>query len=409
MNTLIIRGGTCVTPEVVIDPGVVTVHDGVIISVDAMGTAEIPSGSEVIDASGLYVCPGFIDIQVNGAAGFDVLDATEEALVTIARFNISHGTTSFLPTLVSSSMEKMTAVFDLARNLRGKNHAGSKIIGLHIEGPYISKTQVGAHDPRYVRVPVREEVDILSEYSDVVRIITAAPEVPGVLEACRELIRGGMVASIGHSNATYDQVLSAVDSGFAMVTHIYSVMSSMTRIGARKVAGVLEAALLSDRLSVEVIGDGFHVPEPFLRLVLRMKGTDKIVLVTDAIRATGLPDGKYTLGTDEDDHVVLVENGVAMTPDRALYAGSTTTMDECIRNTMTQGDVNFKDAIAMATINPAGLLHVDHEIGSLEPGKKGDIVILDQELKPVFTIVNGEIAFRQENVFGPRLTTSKRQ
>lgn len=398
MNSLVIKGGTCITPEDVIEPGVVVVRDGVIVSVDAMGAKEVPPESQVIDASGLYVCPGFIDIQMNGAAGFDVLDATKEALETIARFNVSHGTTSFLPTLVSSPIETMTTVFEHARNLRGKSLSGSKILGLHIEGPYISKMQMGAHDPRYVRVPAKEEVNTLLEYADVVRVVTAAPEVPGVLDVCRDLIDAGMVASIGHSNATFDEVVSAVESGFTMVTHIYSVMSSMMRVGARKVAGVLEAALLLNELAVGVIGDGFHVPEPFLKMVLKSKGIDKIFLVTDAIRATGLPDGKYALGRNEDAHFVVVENGVAMTPDRKLYAGSVATMEMCVRNAVNLGGIRVKDAVAMATVNPAKLLHMDEKVGMLKPGRFADIVIMDKDFLPVYTIVNGQVVYRREKL-----------
>ncbi len=395
MNTLVIDGGTLITPEVVIKGGRVVIGEGTIVAVGALGATDFPAVAEVIRADGLYVCPGFIDLQMNGAAGFDVLDGTEEALTAIARFNISHATTSFLPTLISSPIEKMTAVVKHVRNLQRKSVSGSKILGVHLEGPYISPAQIGAHDPRYVRLPAREEVETLLDYSDIIRVITAAPEVPDVIDMCREFVHRGTVASIGHSNATYDEVLAAVDSGFTMVTHIYSVMSSMMRVGPRKVAGVLEAALLLDELSVGVIGDGFHVPEPFMKLVLKAKGTGKAILVTDAIRATGLTDGKYVLGTNEDERFALVENGVAMTPDRTLYAGSVTTMDVCVRNAVSLGGIELKDAVAMATINPAKLLHMENEVGSLEQGKKADLVILDRELKPVYTIINGEVVFKR--------------
>lgn len=396
MSTLLVKGGTCITPWKEIRNATILVQDGIIVSVNASRAEEIPPSSKVIDATGLYVCPGFVDIQVNGAAGFDVLDGTDDALKAIARFNARHGTTSFLPTLISSPIDQMTGVLELVRNLQTNNHVESRIIGVHLEGPYISRKQIGAHDPRYVRVPTLSDIDTMLHYADIVKIITAAPEVPGVLGLCKEMVEHGGVASIGHSNATFEEVLSAVKTGFTLVTHIYSVMSSMMRIGPRKVAGVLEASLLLDELNVGVVGDGLHVPEPFIKLVFKAKGASKAILVTDAIRATGLPDGKYAIGGKKDGHFIVVENGIAMTIDRKLYAGSTATMETCVRNAIKLGGISLTDAVAMATINPARLLKMEDEIGSLEPGRRGDIVILDSELNLVQTIIGGEVVFQLE-------------
>jgi N-acetylglucosamine-6-phosphate deacetylase len=246
-----------------------------------------------------------------------------------------------------------------------------------------------------------EEVDTILNYTDVIRIITAAPEVPGVLDFAAKLISRGVVASIGHSNATFEESSLAVERGFTMVTHIYSVMSSMMRVGNRKVAGVLEAALLRDELAVGVIGDGFHVPEPFFKMVLKSKSPDKIVIVTDSIRATGLPDGKYALGTDEESHAVVVERGIAMTPDRKLYAGSVATMEKCVRNAVDLGGVSVKDAVAMVTVNPARLLGMDEKIGELKPSRCADMVILDKRLTPVYTIIDGRVVYQREDVGQP--------
>jgi N-acetylglucosamine-6-phosphate deacetylase len=298
-----------------------------------------------------------------------------------------------VPTLISTSREKILKVLALLRPYLMENMFGPRILGAHVEGPFISPVQVGAHNPSYLRGVSKKEIEGLVEYADVIRIITAAPEIEGVLLLSREMNKRGIVMSIGHSDANYDEVSSAVKNGFKLITHIYSGMSSIKRINLSKVAGVLEAALSMDELWIEVIGDGIHVPAPLLKLLLKAKEINKIILVTDAIRAAGLPDGEYVLGDKHDNYFIKVKDNIARTRDESCFAGSTTTMDVCVKNMITLGSVNIKDAVKMATLNPARLLRLDRQIGSLEAGKTADITLMDKKYNAVATIVGGRFVF----------------
>jgi len=395
-TTIVIQNGKCITLSGVIEDGIVAFEDGKIIYVGQKARYSIPSDAKVIDAAGKFISPGFIDIQINGGGGSDTLDGTNDAYNQIAGFHSRHGVTNMLLTLVSASIEKSVEVLKSIRSYSQGGGLGKIILGAHVEGPYISPAQLGAHNPRFILTPVQKDYKRFYDYLDVIKIVTQAPEIPGVLEFCSELVRKGVVASIGHSDANFEEVMKAIDSGFEMVTHIYSVMSTVKREGLDKVAGVVEAALLTEKLWVEVINDGQHVPEPLFKLVLKNKGVNKIILSSDAIRAAGLEDGKYTLGDLHDNHHILVEEGIAMTIDRKLYAGSTATMNECVFNAVKFGGLEVQDAVAMATINPAKLLKLDSKIGSIEKGKSADIILFDDEINVSLVIKEGKVIYEQK-------------
>lgn len=394
MSQLVIHSGTCITPIEVIKNSSILIEDGIIKQV-GQGKKDLSTEtSRPVDASGMFVIPGMIDIHVNGGKGANILDGTHQALKTMSEFHLRHGTTSMLPTIISSSTSKMITALKLVET--AVNHPRSykaRILGSHLEGPYISKAQKGAHNPAHIRAATEKDYQPLLDYLETVRLITAAPEISGVLEFARLLEKKEIIFSIGHSNAKYSQIVNAVSTGFSLVTHIYSVMSSITRQNLTRILGVVESGLLLDELSVEVIGDNIHLPGSLIELIVKTKGIDKVILVTDAMRGAGMPDGSYYIGDKDDKNSIIVENGVAKTSDKQLLAGSTATMDVCLNTLISEAGLSLKDAVKTATLNPAKLLGIENQYGIIASGKKADIVLLDRNYQVQTVIVNGKIEY----------------
>jgi len=255
-----------------------------------------------------------------------------------------------------------------------------------LEGPYINLEKRGAHDAEYVRLPSPDEIKELLEAANcTIKIVTLAPEVNGSKELIKELGRLGIVASLGHSNATYKEAMKAIKLGATHAAHTFNEMRSFHH----REPGILGAVLVHDELTAELISDNIHVHPVAMKLLVRTKGTDKVVLVTDAIQAAGMPDGKYKLGKQN----VIVKKGVCRLESGEL-AGSTLTMDEAVKNAMKSVGIPLRTAIKMATINPAVTISVDKNKGSLEPGKDADIVIIDDEVKVYMTIVKGKVVYK---------------
>lgn len=395
MQPLAITSGTCITPHRRIDDGLVVTRDGTIDYVGPHTEARMPDHARVIDATGQFVCPGFIDLQVNGGKGSSVVDATAEAFRTVTRFHTEHGTTALAPTLVSSSMDRMFDVLELIREFQSRSQPNTaKVLGGHLEGPYLSKERRGAHHPDRINEKAeKRDWQQLLEYADAISLVTAAPEVPGVLEFARALRGADIAVSMGHTNATCSEAARAVEAGFSLVTHLYCDTSTITRRDLIRTPGVLEAAWLIDSLAVSVIGDDVHVPAILLEMIAKQKGVDKTILISDATRPAGMPDGEYVLGDPTDDNRILVDNGVAQTLDRSGLAGSMVAMDTCLQTAAIKADLTVQEAVTMATLSPARLLGVDDRMGSLSVGKDADIVIVDADFSVQYTIVNGRIAY----------------
>ena len=270
-----------------------------------------------IDANGNYVAPGFIDIHVHGGAGYDFMDATETAFLEIAMLHAKYGTTAFLPTTLSSSKEEMLKTLEAYESAKEKNVGGSQFLGMHLEGPYFAMSQRGAQDPRFIRDPDPAEYrEILSRSSSVKRW-SAAPELNGAMEFGRYLRSKNILPAVAHTDAIYEDVVVALENGYTLATHLYSAMSGVTRKNAFRYAGVIESAFLLDEMDVEIIADGVHLPAPLLKLVYKIKGPDRIALITDAMRAAGMPPGESMLGSLTNGLKVIVEDGVAKLPDRS--------------------------------------------------------------------------------------------
>lgn len=392
-EVLKIINGKIITPYRLIPQGTVVVRDGVIAAVSEMDVAI--EGAVVIDAKGTYVAPGFIDIHVHGGGGHDFMDGTETAFLRIAETHAQYGTTSMLPTTLTSTREELLQTLDLYEVAKQKNTRGAQFLGLHLEGPYIAMNQRGAQDPRYIRDPDPEEYkDVLSRSASV-RRWSAAPELKGAVEFGRYLRSKGVLAAIAHTDAVYEEVIEAFENGYTLATHFYSAMSGVTRRNAYRFAGVVESAYLIDEMDVEIIADGVHLPPPLLKLIYKIKGADKTALITDAIRAAGMPPGESLLGSLHNGIKIIVEDGVAKLPDRTSFAGSVATADRLVKTLVFMADIPLLDAVKMATATPARILGISDKKGSLVAGKDADIVLFDTKINIQMTIINGSIVYER--------------
>lgn len=364
------------------------VADGLLRAVVPAGSA-VPEGARRLDARGLTAVPGFIDLHVHGARGADFMDATEDAFRTIGAYHAAGGTTSYLPSTATESPEAILACIDMAARCRDQKIGGVEILGVHVEGPYMAPKKHGCHDPGFVRPPSREENRAYLDRAPIIKRITLAPEVPGVMDFIAEAARAGIIPSGGHSEATLDETLAAMDRGMSMITHLYSAMSTIVKKGPYRVPGMLEAALLDDRLATELIADLKHVSKDLLRLAMKTKAEHSVCFVTDAMRGAGMPDGTYTFGSARGTKAV-VENGVARNLDNTGFASSTVRMIDLVRNAVEVLGLDLEAAVRRASLIPAKILGVFGRKGSLEVGKDADLVLLTPALEVRRTLVGGE-------------------
>lgn len=338
------------------------------------GLVELPDNYVVV--------PGFIDEHIHGAAGSDAMDGTAQDLNNIAKALASEGTTAFCATTMTQSPENITKALEAVKEYREANHQdGAEVLGVHLEGPFISKDFVGAQPIEYVAQP---NVEVFKKYQEAsgnsVKIVSLAPEVEGSAELIEYLKSQNIVASIGHTNAKYADVEKAVQAGATTLTHTYNAMKPVHH----REIGTVGAGFLFDELACECICDGIHVSAPAIRLLYKNKPFDKMVLITDAMRAKHMPDGVSELG----GQVVIVKNGEARLENGTL-AGSVLKMNNAVKNVMKFLDLPLEEVVKLASINPAKNLGVDNYLGSITVGKRADFVILDQDLNVVKTVRAG--------------------
>lgn len=341
------------------------------------------------DCGGNYVSPGFVDIHQHGGGGSDYMDGSPQDYLAATEAHLVHGTTSVMPTLLSahrSGLEKAIANYKIAK----KDPAlRANLIGLHVEGPYISSAQAGAQKPEHIRAFDPAEYTFLADLAEgQIKRWSVAPEVEGA-EAFASFARAnGIALSIAHSDADFDMVLRAFDWGFRHVTHLYSCTSSIIRRKGFRVAGVLEAAYYLDGMNVEIIADGCHLPPQLLSYVAKFKEHQRIALITDAMRAAGQDTDRSFLGSKEDPLPVIVEDGVAKLTDRSAFAGSVATADRLVANMVRVG-VSFPDAVRMVTVNPLKMMGLSLKKGELRPGYDADLCIFDSDVAVKSVFCNG--------------------
>jgi len=384
----IISGGTIITPFQILEDKVISIQKGKIIAIENKKDVVIQAGSEIIDARGKFVVPGFIDIHVHGGGGSDIMDGRYEAVKQVAATHSRFGTTAFLPTTMTMGKDRIIESLKSVNEAFVKGTGTAEVLGVHLEGPYINPEKKGAQNQEDIRRPSIEEFLEFNEVSgNLIRLVTIAPEMPGAIDFICWLEKQKIIASVGHSNATYEQVQEGILAGLSHVTHTFNAMSGLDH----REPGVVGAALSSPELIVEMIADLIHLHPVAMKILVKAKGIEKIVLITDAIRATGRPEGTYDLGGQE----VIVANGQARLKDGTL-AGSVLTMDKAVRNLINEVGVPLHEAIQMATLNPAKCLGVEDKKGSLEPGKDADIVILDKKLEVEQTMVKGKVIYMRK-------------
>jgi N-acetylglucosamine-6-phosphate deacetylase len=374
--TTLIHAGRALTPTTEINDAGILIREDVIEAIGPRAGMTLPAGAQEVRAADRTAVPGFIDVHIHGAGGHDVMEGTVAALRSITRKVSTHGTTSVVATTVTASTDETVRAVEGIAAYIGQQHetdeAHAEILGIHFEGPFISKERRGVHPTEWIQLPSAETLGrLLEAAAGNARILTIAPELLGAVPCIDAARNAGMVVSMGHTDATYEQARAAMARGARNATHVYNAM----RPFSHRDPGVIGAVLTSPDVNAELIADGVHVEEAAMKLLLLAKGPARVILVSDGLSATGMPDGKYTLGGME----VTVTGGVCRNADGVL-AGSTLTLDRALRNIVGLG-IALPDAVRMLTLNPASMLGIEFKKGALRVGADADVLLLDEGLQ----------------------------
>ena len=382
-----LRNIKIITPFRVIEKGTLIVTGKKISALGSVDDVVVPESMKRYDYEGMILTPGFIDLLVHGGGGYGFADANDESVMKVSEFFFSHGTTGLLASLYSKPIELL--VKDVVRVASyAEAHKDSNVRGIHMEGPFINPEMKGAMKEEYLWKPSVENWNRLYKAcKGYIKLMTIAPELPGNFEVMRAAAGDGVVLSIGHSTALYQDIEAAIDNGAAHVTHMFNAMSPFHH----REPGVIVGALLRNELKLELIADGIHVHPAVMKLMYNIKGDGGIVLITDAIRASGMPDGEYTFM----DQKIIVKDKKAFLQDGTL-AGSTLTMDAAIKNMVELVGVPLTDAVRMASLNGAKVLGLENRKGILAVGKDADLVVMDKEFEVQMTIFEGAVKYHRE-------------
>lgn len=376
-----IINGRILTPQGWLEGGSVIVEDGKIAEVSNNNFAI--EGAEIIDANGCDIVPGGIEMHVHGGGGRDFMEGEEEAFRVAVDAHMQYGTTSIFPTLSSSTVPMIEKACETCTKLMAEPN--SPILGLHLEGPYFNPKQAGAQIPEWIKAPVKEEYEYLLEKWPCLKRWDEAPELEGSHEFIKCCCKHGVLPSIGHTRAKYDEVAAANELGMTHATHFYNAMPVVYKNREFKETGTVESIFALENMTVEMIADGIHVPPVMLRMIYQIKGVERTALVTDALACTASKDD-----TAFDPRVVL-EDGVCKLADRSALAGSIATVDRLVRTCVQQAGIPMEDACRMISETPAKIMGVYDRKGSLEKGKDADIIFFDKDQELTFVMQMGRI------------------
>jgi N-acetylglucosamine-6-phosphate deacetylase len=394
----------CMTPHIpptftnaaVVLPGGMIPRGSVLIRgerIAALGAPDVVVSPEVVDLDGSYLVPGFIDLHVHGGDGADFMDGNPDDFRTVCRAHARHGTTALLATTTVARHEQHLAFLNTCRELRGKSTGGAEILGAHFYGPYFGADARGCHPGAFVRAPVEDEYRQYLSFSDCIVTATIAPELPGAEGFVRACAQAGIRCNAGHSHCTFEQMQQAIGWGIRHVDHLFCAMSDRARLRQTQTypmrGGLLEATLFFDELTTEVIADGRHLAPELLKLAYKVKGPDRLALVTDCNRALDQPDGDYMFGPRDGGEPIVRRDGVGIMPDGQSLASGVMGMDHMVRTMAAQTGAPLFEVIRMASLTPARIAGCDRERGSIEVGKLADLVVLDRELNVQRVYVRG--------------------
>jgi N-acetylglucosamine-6-phosphate deacetylase len=381
---LILDVGSVLTPFEKYSPGRVIVRGDRIEAVGAASSLKAPDGCTRLDLSHLTLVPGFIEPHVHGCGGFDVMDATADSMNIISKTLAKYGTTAFLPTTVSAPLDLLEAAVERLANFIRTDVAGAKPLGIHLEGPFINIQKRGTHQSSNVRQP---DPTLLARWmhlsGGLIKLLTMAPELEGAAITADTARNSNVIVAMGHSDATLSESLTAANAGTHYAVHTFNAM----RLFSHRDPGIVGAILSDDRIFAEIIADGIHVAPEVVRIFAKAKSASRIILATDAISATGMPDGTYALGNGQ----VRVQGGTCRDGEGRL-AGSTLTQDRALRNLLQWTGLRLDDALLALTANPAQALKLDGR-GRIEPGAFADLTVLDENLEVDRTYVSGNLVF----------------
>tara|TARA_R110002072_G_scaffold38612_3_gene111770 strand:+ start:24081 stop:25286 length:1206 start_codon:yes stop_codon:yes gene_type:complete len=393
VSHLCFLNGTAILPDRLLPDAVIVCRDE---RITYVGTARsrVPASAKIIDAKGGYISPGFVDIHIHGGGGADVMDGSLDAVRTVSQSHARHGTTTMFPTTSTGTDNQIHAMLAACSEVRDtwNIQSGSKIAGVHLYGPYFAKGKTGCHDESVCRAPEATEYRRYFE-SGIVGIATCAAELPGAAAFYRHANKRGCLVTCGHSNSSWDEMEAAFKNGMRHVDHFWCAMSNVSsvrkRLGVPMQGSMLEYVLANPEMSTEVIADGMHLAPELLSFAWRMKGSERLCLVTDCNRALDMPPGKYRFGPEADGSWFTSDGQVGWASPGSL-ASSVMGMDHMVRTMHKVGNVPLQDAVRMASLTPAERTGIDQQIGSLTAGKQADIVLLSKTLKVKQVHINGE-------------------
>lgn len=393
MKNLLIKNAAVVFPDSIKHSCNVLTLNGKISDCDFRG--DPPENTEIINAEGNYLLPGFIDIHIHGGGGADFMDATPEAFETAVKAHLRHGTTTLVPTAMSASEKDLTAFLKAFKSFRKNSKYGALTPGVHLEGPYFSgaSAKSGGAQPRDIlRLPDINEVERLLKTADgdILRW-DAAPELPGADEFARCMTDNGILCAIAHSNADSEEAQRGIDCGFSHVTHFYNAVTTYHKTGQTVYGGIVETAYLNSGVTVELICDGKHIPRDILKLALKIKGVNSVAAITDAMRLSGTDMRQGKLGSLANGTDVIADDGVAKLPDMSSFAGSVATMDRCLKVLCLDYGISLTDASVMLSGTPARLLRLGSTKGRIQNGMDADMVLVNREMAVMCVISNGKV------------------